>query len=171
MMSKPTIRPSVRDPFEILLQDHAEFLKHLIILKNATDNIKSNGFSYEAFEEIAESAQYIDKEIREHNLKEEKYLFPLIERHVDGPPNVMMNEHRELWRAFKTLTDCVKEIEDLHVNGTSVPTLIRTAHYIVSLLEEHMRKENDVLFPMAKRVLTPKEYQQLMEDLNKATVS
>ena len=159
------------DPIECLLREHDEGMKHLAILENAADYIKTHGFSVEAFNQIGESIRFIDAEIRRHNEKEEQYLFPLLERHLNGPSKVMRNEHRLLWGEFNRLQTCVHDIEEGRVRGSSITELIQLSKTIVDLLRNHIEKENKVLFPMAKQVLTDGEYETLREEMSKATAS
>ena len=163
--------PDPPDPIELLMKEHEEGMKYLRQLGNAADYIKANGFSFEAFEQMAEAIRFIDTDIRRHNEKEEQYLFPLLERHVDGPPQVMRSEHRELWKAFNKLRECIKDMENLHIYGTSIPELVQCANTVVDLLGNHIAKENEVLFPMAKNVLTDAEYDRLRTNLSAASTT
>ncbi|HTK82661.1 MAG TPA: hemerythrin domain-containing protein [Bacteroidota bacterium] len=164
---KQQSRPEVLlDPIVLLMHEHEEGMKYLDKLRDAADYIQANGFSFKAFEDVAEAIRFIDNEIRRHNEKEEKYLFPLVEVHVHGPGEVMHNEHRELWRAFKSLRECVKEVEEMKIYPTTVRDLIRLSHAIVDLLSNHIRKENEVFFPMAKNILTKDEYELLTKEMN-----
>lgn len=158
------------DPIEILMKEHKEALQYLKRLGDASDRIKTHGFSFDAFSEIAEAIRYIDTEIRHHNEKEEKHLFPLMNSHVAGPSDVMRDEHRELWRAFNNLMESVKNVEELHIYPTTVKELIQDSKAIVDLLSNHIAKENDILFPMAKQVLTKEEYEQLGKNIAKDTL-
>ena len=153
------------DPILILMKEHEEGLRYLKQLKEAAEQIKTNGFSFEAFENLAQAIRYIDIEIRRHNENEEKYLFPLMERHLNGSSEVMRSEHRELWRAFNSLRTCVKDVEDMKIYATTIRDLVRCSESIVELLTSHITKENDVLFPMAIRILTKEEYRQLAAEI------
>ena len=159
------------DPFAMLMQEHEEGLKYLAQLQKAAEYIQANGFSFEAFRDVSEAIRYIDSEIRRHNEKEEQYLFPLIESHVHGPGEAMHNEHRELWRAFKSLRECVREVEEMKIYPTTVRDLIRLSKSIVDLLTDHIRKENEVFFPMAKNMLTKDEYELLTKGMNSTDTS
>ena len=153
------------DPLQILRREHEAGLKCLQRLRDAAEYIRTNGFSYEAFNDVAEATWFVDTDIRRHNEKEEKYLFPLLEQHVNGLPTVFRNEHRELWKAFKNLRECVKDVEELRIYPTTVADLIKYSTSVVLLLSNHMTKENNILFPMAKEVLTKKEYSQLAKEI------
>lgn len=80
-----------------------------------------------------------------HHHKEEQVLFPALEQkgipNEGGPIGMMLMEH-EMKRGY------VKEL----ASGK-----IEAAMKIVSLLRDHIAKENDILYPMAEQVLTPDE--------------
>lgn len=149
------------DPIEIFMHEHAKGLHQLSLMANAAVSIEVNGFSAEAFQTIAEAIRYIGSEIRCHNEREEQYLFPALDRHVSGPPGAMRHEHRELWRAFNELLKAVRDVEDGRLRGSSIRELVQLVNYIVDHLRDHIDKENTVLYPMAKRLLTAEEYHTL----------
>ncbi len=96
---------------------------------------------------------YVD---RCHNMKEEKHLFPLIEqrgvpRH-GGPLAVMLDEHekaRGLLARFSPLAEAV-----VAGDGSKLEELRATFDAYADLLKNHFWKENDILYPMALRVMS-----------------
>lgn len=157
------------DPITILMEEHEEGLKRLKDLESAANYIKANGFSLEAFTKIAGAIEYIDSQIRRHNEMEEKYLFPLLERHVNGPAYTMHNEHRELWKNFSRLLESVEDMQEGRIYATTVGELVESSKSIVAQLSAHIRKENEVLFPMVKTLLTEEEYEQVRQDIVRVT--
>ena len=159
----------MRDPIEVLMKEHDEGLQQLKRLGDAAEYIRINGFSNDTFVTISTAICFIDTEIRRHNEKEEKFLFPLMERHVSAPPGVMRSEHRELWRAFTRLHESVEDVEEGRISATTVRELVQSSKALVDLLTSHILKENTVLFPMARQVLTGEEYELLRENISNAT--
>lgn len=149
------------------MKEHEECLKYLARLHNAAEYIRTNGFSFEAYSQIAETIRFIDTVVRQHDEKEEKYLFPLMDRHVVGPPQSLRSEHRELWFAFRQLLRTVEDIEEGRLHGTSIAELVQSAEAVVEVLTSHITKENEVVYPMAKQVMTKEEYGQLKEQIEK----
>ena len=80
-----------------------------------------------------------------HHHKEEEVLFPALEKagipKDGGPIGVMLMEH-------ETKRGYVKELADGKIDA---------AMKIVSLMRDHISKENNILYPMAEQVLTPEE--------------
>lgn len=152
-----------RDPIEILKWEHNEGLKHLSRLENATESLQHNGFSAEAFEEIADSIRWINTDVRRHTEKEEKYLLPLLDRHVVGLPDIVRNEHRELRSAFGQLLDAVQDVEEGKIRGSTIQEIVQIATMIVELMRKHIATEDNLLFPMTKEILTTQEYSDLKQ--------
>jgi DUF438 domain-containing protein len=91
-----------------------------------------------------------------HSHKEEDHLFPLMEargmpRH-GGPLAVMLSEHEESATSLSEL----KLLAADYVAGRVevLPALKATFAQYAQILKDHFWKENDILFPMAKRLLS-----------------
>jgi iron-sulfur cluster repair protein YtfE (RIC family) len=110
-----------------------------------------------------------------HARKEDEALFPALERAfgaIDGPTAVMRQEHRAIhdraWLFRETLRE-LNEVEHpaivadgatlrtLAERGGNAAALAQTGEEIVSLLVLHFGKEEDVLFPMARTMLSDDE--------------
>ncbi len=98
-----------------------------------------------------------------HHGKEEDLLFPLLEKkgmpRDGGPIGVMLMEHDQGRGLVGQMATAGKE----YANGDSEAGLrwaAAAANY-AGLLREHIAKENEVLFVMAERMLTPAEQQEL----------
>jgi DUF438 domain-containing protein len=91
-----------------------------------------------------------------HNKKEENHLFPLIESRgiprAGGPLAVMLGEHDE----GRTLLPRLVEAGEAYLGGdrSVLPQLHDLFIQYSSLLSNHFWKENDILYPMARRVMT-----------------
>lgn len=88
-----------------------------------------------------------------HHHKEEQVLFPALEQkgipNEGGPIGVMLMEH-EVKRGH------VKELRNAAENN-EIDKIKEHASAIITLLRDHISKENDILYPMAEQVLTPDE--------------
>ena len=99
---------------------------------------------------------YVD---RCHNQKEEQHLFPLLERRgvsrESGPLAVMLAEHE----AARGLLARLEPLVAAWVAGDRgvLEALRGAAGDYVTLCTDHYWKENDVLFPLAARTLTPED--------------
>lgn len=98
-----------------------------------------------------------------HHGKEEDLLFPkLVEkgmpRHM-GPVGVMLTEHDQGRALVRQMGQAAADYKQ---NGAGAATRwAEAARAYVELLREHIAKENNILFVMAERMLTPQEQQEL----------
>ena len=105
---------------------------------------------------IADAVEYFTAYVDQcHNKKEENHLFPLIEqlgipRH-GGPLAVMLGEHEE----SRTLVAPFAALGRAYAGGdVSVLDALQSAFDgYATLLKNHFWKENDILYPMARRVM------------------
>lgn len=107
-----------------------------------------------------------------HHTKEEELLFPLLERkgipREGGPVGVMLSEHEE-GRAL--IREMAEATESYQKGGEGAAARwSRAARAYAQLLRAHIYKENNVLFVMAERILTPEEQSQLAESFEKLEV-
>ena len=104
-----------------------------------------------------------------HHGKEEELLFPaMVQTGVPsdgGPIGVMLREH-ELGR------ECVRKMKAafsrLKTGDFQAATdFVRSAQDYISLLNQHIEKENNVLFPMAERQLSEAALAELSEGFDR----
>ena len=134
---------------ELLGQQHEQVLARLAAIEPAASANATNG-------ELAEFLAFLEGEVAEHFRLEEEALFPVLERRLGvshGPLAVMNAEHT----TFRAL---------MHGLGASVRAgdLDRQRDctlQIVDLLRGHIAKEDNVLFPMAARMLTREEQHEV----------
>jgi hemerythrin-like domain-containing protein len=107
-----------------------------------------------------------------HHGKEEEQLFPALEQsgvaRDRGPIGVMLWEH-ELGR------ECVKKMKDAFSRiKAGIPQaatdFARSAGDYISLLNQHIEKENNVLFPMAERQLSEATLAELSQGFDRIEV-
>ena len=104
-----------------------------------------------------------------HNMKEEKHLFPLIERlgipRQGGPLGVMLAEHEQ----GRTLLARWKPLAQAYVAGDSGSLLpLRDVfEEYATLLKNHFWKENDILYPMALRVIAEADAKKVVAGIER----
>lgn len=100
-----------------------------------------------------------------HHGKEENYLFTtLVEKGIpseDGPVGQMLSEHtlgRELVKAM------AENIEEAGTgNKDSLWKFTDAANRYINLLKAHIQKEDSVLFPMANKILSEEDQENLQK--------
>jgi hemerythrin-like domain-containing protein len=101
-------------------------------------------------------ANFVD---RCHHTKEEQHLFPLMTKHgmptETGPLFVMLREHEEGRAHVRAMREA----------ATDAP-FAAAAHAYTNLLRSHIYKEDNVLYPMAERMLNDQDDAQLLRDFD-----
>jgi regulator of cell morphogenesis and NO signaling len=110
----------------------------------------------DADDRFAAFSEFLAGEISQHFTVEEEALFPLLGRHLGtevGPIAVMLSEHAQFRRLQEGLAHAVKSGDRTRQQAG--------ARAIVELLRAHIGKEDNVLFPMAERLLAPDEQEEV----------
>lgn len=98
-----------------------------------------------------------------HHGKEEELLFPALEavgiRREGGPIGVMLNEHRQGRDLVAKMSRALSQY--LKGDDGSVQNLKEYADAYIALLNHHIDKENNVLFPMAVQHLSENKLAEL----------
>jgi len=118
---------------------------------------------------VRSAVGFINTEIRQHNQREEDVLFPEIEKQIpqQGPTSVMRSEHRELWDKLDELEANIRSIESAEVKDDNkvFEALLEISRDIISLLRNHIAKENNVLFPLALNILSQDQIDRINSTL------
>jgi hemerythrin-like domain-containing protein len=100
-----------------------------------------------------------------HHRKEEGVLFPAMESAgvpgQGGPIGVMLAEHEEGRRLTRAMREAAEKLDAGNIAWKG--EVVRNAKAYVSLLRQHIAKENGVLFPMADRVIPAAKKTGLIE--------
>ena len=101
-----------------------------------------------------------------HHGKEEDILFRrMVERGFSaetGPVAVMLHEHRQGRALVSTIHGVGAGTGDVSAAETSA--FLSAAREFIPLLRQHIQKEDNILYPMSERVLTPAEFETMLAD-------
>lgn len=117
---------------------------------------------------LRESVQAFVNELDPHSKREEGVLFPMMAQYIgrtSGPIAVMEYEHDQ---AKQRLASFLAETAELPatVDRDSAAALANVVIDAYHILAEHFMKEENVLFPMAERLLSAEEKEELAEKIN-----
>jgi hemerythrin-like domain-containing protein len=159
---------------DILVKEHDSILKVIEITQTILNTNDNSTVKLEHVEQIIDFIKnFADKY---HHLKEEDVLFMEMEKHgmprEGGPIAVMLHEHDEGRNYIKK---AVEAIEELKLGDDSAFELIKeNLLSYCTLLTNHIGKENNILYPMAERLL-PAEVKSAMtknfEETNLTTIN
>ncbi|HXG35759.1 MAG TPA: hemerythrin domain-containing protein [Dehalococcoidia bacterium] len=146
----------------LLKDEHRAIERMLAILEEASDRL-AEGRSLRAalFREAVEFIQNFGD--RCHHGKEEEILFPRLEAagmpRDNGPLAVMLMEHDEGRAYVRQLSEAAAAMEGGEASAAAA--VIENARAYVQLLRMHILKEDNVLFPLAQRLLTAEDDAEL----------
>ena len=172
------------DPVDRLLEEHRGIMAEVETLRAAIASLNTRGDAAlpAALPALHSVGQMMATRLLRHARKEDEGLFPAIERALgttDTPTAVMREEHRAIHadaRRFREIVHELNEVEHpaieaggetlraLADHGGSAAALAETGGEVIRLLDLHFAKEEEVLFPMARAILSDEE----MADVGRA---
>jgi hemerythrin-like domain-containing protein len=100
-----------------------------------------------------------------HHGKEEDLLFPALENvgvsREGGPIEVLLHEHQQGRDHVQAMNAALSQYRE--GNRKAAAEFVKTARGYISLLDQHIDKENGVLFPLAEKHLSQHEQEILWE--------
>ncbi len=151
-------------PTEILKEEHKEIRRMLKILGVAREKLKNGeDVGRDVFEKILEFIKVFADKC--HHGKEEDILFPAMEiagiPRESGPIGVMLFEHNVGREAVKNMKEGIEEFFNGNENARN--KIIENAEKYIELLDSHIYKEDNILYPMADMHLSEEEQRELLE--------
>jgi len=153
---------------ENLKEEHQVILRMIKVLIVASDKLeKDEDVSVDVFKKAVDFIQTFAD--RCHHGKEQDTLFPLLEergilRHR-GPIAVMLMEHEQGRLYLKGLTEALSRYES--GDKTAKRAIIENARGYAELLDQHIYKEDNILYPMGDKVLSQSDNRELLEKFEK----
>jgi len=162
------------DPIQRLLREHVSIMGQLAALRGAADRLAREGDRALADElpALRATVRMIETELYAHARREDDALFPAVERVLGegaGPTPAMRDEHRAIHTEAERFRATLRELADvqhpaivetserlraLTAQGADAAALGVTARTLIGLLDDHFAKEEQVLFPMTRELLT-----------------
>jgi hemerythrin-like domain-containing protein len=156
---------------EILVKEHDSILQMINITQSILNEKDASTINLNHVEEIIDFVKnFADKY---HHLKEEDVLFVEMEKHgmprEGGPIGVMLNEHDEGRKYIKNATQAVEKFKS--GDTLSYDQIKDNLLNYCTLLTNHIYKENNILYPMAERLLPTDVKSEMTNNFEKANAS
>ena len=168
------------DPISALLEEHLDLLARIAPLRSALEGLRREGAlalpaAMSALEEVAET---MDTRLLRHARKEDEVLFPALEEVLGGagPTAVMREEHRFIHERAALFRETLRQIRELEHpaiaaggaalreaarRGGGAAELSAIGEEIVRTVDLHFAKEEEILFPMAREILSAPELAEI----------
>ena len=157
------IAPSLDEPLEILAACHDRIEQQLQTLAKLLDHLPQHGADQQARQAARAVLRYFDTAGRNHHADEEENLFPLLlVRAVDRPYlesllASLLHEHQQMETSWQTLQQQLLAV----AGGEAMALDKNTAENFSQLYRNHIARENAEILPLAARLLTTEDLQQL----------
>ncbi len=154
---------------EILVKEHDSILKMIEVTRKLLAD--KSAVNIDHVEQIIDFVKnFADKY---HHLKEEDVLFVELEKHgmprEGGPVGVMLTEHDEGRNYIKQATKGVAEYKQGNT-GALIDIEFNLLNFC-TLLTNHIAKENNILYPMAERMLPGIVLDTMSQDFEEANLA
>jgi hemerythrin-like domain-containing protein len=141
-------------PTQVLMNEHKAVLLALGILEKIEGALAAKNDA--AAEHLAQLLDFLKVFVDLcHHGKEETYLFPELERRgvprEGGPIGVMLAEHEAGRVHVRGMSDALGRLQQ--GDGDAAKAICSISEAFRELLDGHILKENNVLFPMADRLI------------------
>lgn len=152
-------------PTEILKAEHEAVLIVLNILDKVSQLIRAGqNINIGDLDQLLDILkEYVD---RNHHGKEEEIFFPALEKlglsRESGPVGVMLMEHDNGRQYIQGMRDAVGEFKA--GNSEALKKFAANASYYTELMNEHIYKENNILYPMSDMHLSQEEKNMMLDD-------
>ncbi|MEJ2658271.1 MAG: hemerythrin domain-containing protein [Desulfobacterales bacterium] len=152
-------------PIQDLITEHEAVKLTLRILDKICSNIEQTQkiSNPEHLNQLIEFfSVFVDKC---HHGKEEELLFPALEAsgvpREKGPIGVMLAEHQQGRDYIQKMKKAISQYNEGHQEAAA--KLVKNARGYITLLRQHIDKENNVLFPIGDNRLSEKKKEELWE--------
>ncbi len=137
---------------EYLIAEHELIERSMAVLKNCLENL-DDGYDRVQMERAIDFLLEFGDKI--HNRKEEEFVFPLMQKRgiplQGGPVGVMLMEHQAERDLLQKMLMQLPGLEEASLEDRV--SFKQDGMDYLAIRAEHIWKENDILYPMARRVL------------------
>jgi len=153
---------------ESLKEEHQVILRMIKVLIVASDKLeRGENVSLDVFKKAVDFIKTFADLC--HHRKEQDTLFPALrERGIPrhgGPIAVMLMEHEQGRCYVKGLAEALAKYEGCEKTAKSV--IVENARGYADLLDRHIYKEDNILYPMGDKVLSESDNRELLEKFEK----
>jgi DUF438 domain-containing protein/uncharacterized protein (DUF2249 family) len=158
-----SIRLPKSHPIAILKDEHVVIKRNLRRLKNILQRLKTAG----SFDKIKRQINTLKElshfflETEKHHQREEDAIFPRLAAHgITEPPEIFKEDHVEFKAKKRNLNEIAMAVDkkDFKEFKEEVSPIIE---FLTKNLEEHIYKEDNILYPMALETLDKKEWPEV----------
>ena len=156
-------------PVHSLMEEHKVILQSLNDLGSTLEELnKSKNFEdfNPELEKLRECSHHL-VEAESHHQREEETLFPKLEAHdITEPAGIMKLDHAEFRKRKQALYQLSHNPEDYQFDVFK-KRCIELGEYLIEELENHIFKEDNIIYQIALQTLSEKEWQIVKRECDK----
>jgi len=145
--------------------EHPALIAQMEEMYNLTQKIDQEINVEDSFNELIIKVKGFKGDLDPHSEREEGVLFPMMGAYIgttSGPIAVMEYEHNQAKSNIGAFLDKAEVGESTTVDKKNLAELVQNSYFI---LTDHFNKEENVLFPMAERMLSDDEKTELLRKI------
>ncbi len=153
--------PELSAGLEQLKEEHAPLLKQLEEIKSLSEQVDQEQNIEETYANLKTQVERLKEDMDPHSKREEGVLFPMMGEHIEtnsGPISVMGYEHQ---KAYSTINTFLKKAENDQQSADDMKYSAGFLKDAYNILSEHFLKEENILYPIAEKVLSEEEKAEL----------
>ncbi len=155
--------------------EHRPFMEELNAFEEAVLSIQKAGYTRESDAKLRHFFHFFEQEFAPHSRREEAALFPLLRErliasgeHGSGDPatatDVMEDEHAKAMQLAAVVVNflgLVFRLPDERSGMIVLDAALEQGKNLVELLRLHVFREDNVVFPLAHRLISTAEFDQI----------
>lgn len=155
-------------PISILKDEHKVIKRNLKKLKNTLEKLKLADSIVQAKRQIntLKELSHFFLETEKHHQREEEAIFPRLEAHgITEPPQIFKEDHIEFKAKKKALSEIALSAENKNFKEFQ-EAISPIIEFLVKNLEEHIYKEDNILYPMSIQTLEKDEWKDVRKQFD-----
>lgn len=171
-------------PLKVLFDDHVKFIAVIDDFEAAMNDYKSASWQMEASisKRLKDFFRFMDEVTPLHNAMEEKAFFPILHEkliisgecspgeHPTTAVDVMEDDHIKTLQSSALIFNLLGIANRLK-DAVSRDTILQIAHdqgrELTETLRLHIFKENEVLFPLAQKLMSEAEFDSILKKMQR----
>lgn len=171
------VSPAEMHPFlRSCVEEHVPFLAEINAFESTILSIQNGGYTREADSKLKHFFNFFDEEFIAHNRREEATIFPLLRERMlasgehgvgndpSTPVDLMEDEHikaAQLAAVILNFLGLAFRFPDEKSKLIILDAAIEQSKFLIELLRLHVFREDNVIFPLAHRLITRSEFDEM----------
>jgi len=154
-------------PVHSFMEEHRVILENLNRLGTLLQKIKSaESFEDMDLDTLKDIAHHL-VEAESHHQREEEALFPRLEDHDIAEPGAIMKMDHEEFRKRKQMLFQLSHNHEAYPFSKFQKQCLELAEYLTQELENHIFKEDNIIYQIALQTLNEEEWEQVKKECDK----